>query len=130
MATSPHHVEMHTPPGVCRESLLCSHRKLYESSTIGGPPEVVQIDDIGFRFCGDVERCLTLEGDMHAICVVVGLEFVELALEVERIPEEHMIKIFSTNSSDGAFDEGMRQRDVGHRFDFLDSSTRRLACHR
>jgi hypothetical protein len=45
---------------------------------------------------------------MCAVHIVVLAEISQLSLQVTDIPEEHMVKKFSTNGSNQPFDEGMR----------------------
>jgi hypothetical protein len=47
-------------------------------------------------------------------------EFAKLARQVHGVPEEHLIKVLTSDSSDQPFDERMRDRSVWNRFDFLD----------
>jgi hypothetical protein len=56
---------------------------------------------------------------MHSALVVVDLEGVQLALEIELGPEEYVIEVFSTDCADQALDEGMRARNAGERFYLL-----------
>ena len=57
---------------------------------------------------------------MYPKRIVVIAEFVQLTIQVDGVPEEHAIKIFSANRADQPFDERMRDRDVGNRFDLID----------
>src|ERR1700737_1751640 len=56
---------------------------------------------------------------MHSALVVVDLEGVQLALEIELGPEEYVIEVFSTDCADQALYEGMRARNAGERFYLL-----------
>jgi hypothetical protein len=49
---------------------------------------------------------------MGAMMVVIDLESCELSLQVDRIPEEEMVKVFTTNGSDSSFNERMRDRCI------------------
>ncbi len=44
---------------------------------------------------------------MGAMMVVIDLEFCELSLQVDRIPEEDMVKVFTANGTDESFNERM-----------------------
>jgi hypothetical protein len=57
---------------------------------------------------------------MNGIRVVVCLKVGQLPREVDRVPEEHVVKIFVANGSDQRFDERMRNRGVRNRLDLLD----------
>ena len=54
-----------------------------------------------FRWRIATKRC------MNAISVVIGAKLFELFLQITRIPEEDVIKVFTTNPPDRSFDEGM-----------------------
>ncbi len=45
---------------------------------------------------------------MGAMMVVIDLEICELSLQVDRIPEEDMVKVFTANGTDESFNERMR----------------------
>ena len=57
---------------------------------------------------------------MHTPLVVVGSESIQLSLQVETVPEEGLVEIFSPESSDESLDERMRARHERNRLDFLD----------
>ena len=57
---------------------------------------------------------------MNADAVVIGAEFFELAVKIDRIPEERVVQIFAPDRPDQSFYERVRDRGVGHRFDLLD----------
>ena len=57
---------------------------------------------------------------MNAIGVVVGPELSQLPRQIDRVPEEHPVKVLTSDSSDEPFDEGMRNRGVGNRLDLVD----------
>lgn len=52
--------------------------------------------------------------------VVIVAKIIELADELDRVPEERTIKILAPDRSDQSFDEWMRTWDVGNGFDLLD----------
>jgi hypothetical protein len=56
------------------------------------------------RWSGAVERAV------HARCVVIIPECVQLSLQVDHVPEEHTIEIFVAISADQPFDKRMRNR--------------------
>ena len=45
---------------------------------------------------------------VHTMSIVILAECFQFSFQVTAIPEEHLIKVFRTNSSDQPFDEGMR----------------------
>ena len=57
---------------------------------------------------------------MGAMTVKVALEIKELRLQISRGPEERAVQTFAPNGANQPFDEGMRERHVRHRLDFLD----------
>ena len=56
---------------------------------------------------------------MSAMTIVVTLELKELQLQIGGRPEERAIQAFPSNRANEPFDEGMRERRVRHRLDFL-----------
>lgn len=67
-----------------------------------------------------LERCLSTQPGMHAPSVIIGGEAIQLALQVETVPEEGLVEIFAPKSSDEPLDERMRTRRKRHRLQFLD----------
>ena len=57
---------------------------------------------------------------MNAMRVVIVPEFVQLARQVDGVPEEYAIEILAPDRSDQPFDERMRDRSVRNRLDLLD----------
>ena len=60
------------------------------------------------------------ERAMNAIGVVVVPELSQLPHQVDRVPEEHPVKVLTPDSSDEPFDERMRNRRVRNRLDLVD----------
>jgi hypothetical protein len=56
---------------------------------------------------------------MSAMTIVVTPELEELQLQIGGRPEEGTIQAFPSNRANEPFDEGMRERRVRHRLDFL-----------
>ena len=56
---------------------------------------------------------------MGAMMVVIDSEICELSLQVDRIPEEEMVKVFTTNGSDESFNERMRDRCIRYGLNFV-----------
>ena len=57
---------------------------------------------------------------MRPLFIEVDPEFIEFALEVDRIPKEDLVEILSPDGADETPDEGMRQRNVWHGFELVD----------
>ncbi len=57
---------------------------------------------------------------MHARRGVVIPECLQLACQIERIPEQYLVEILAPDRADQPLDERMRYRDIGNGFDFLD----------
>jgi len=57
---------------------------------------------------------------VDASAVVIGAEFSELPVQIDRIPEERVVQIFAPDRPDQSFDKRVRRWDIRHRFDLLD----------
>ena len=57
---------------------------------------------------------------MYLLPVVIAAEHFQLARQVERVPEQHLIEDLAPDRADQPLDERMRNRGVGHQFYFLD----------
>ena len=73
---------------------------------------------------------VTVKGPMNAVGVVVDLEVVQFAREIDRVPEERAIMILTSDRSDQSFDERMGDRVYGTDCSSSISSTRKLASQR
>jgi hypothetical protein len=60
------------------------------------------------------------QSSVDAPLVVVGGEAIQLATEVEAVPEEGLVEILAPKSSDKALDERVRARHEGKRLELLD----------
>ena len=60
------------------------------------------------------------ERAMNAISVVIVFEFSQFALQVHRVPEKHPIQVLTPDRADQPFNEGVGDRSVRNRLDFLD----------
>ena len=56
---------------------------------------------------------------MGSMTVIEPLEIKELRLQISRSPEEGAVQTFAPNGANQAFNEGVRERHVRHRLDFL-----------
>jgi hypothetical protein len=66
------------------------------------------------RWRGAFERAV------NAMLIVVIAECLQLPRQVDYIPEEHAIEIFTANSADQPFDGRMRNWEVRDRLELLD----------
>jgi hypothetical protein len=57
---------------------------------------------------------------MAACRIVVNLELGKLAFQITGIPEQHLIEKFSPHRPDQTLDDGVGQRHMRHRLDFVD----------
>jgi len=57
---------------------------------------------------------------MAPVAIVISFEIAHLPRQVDRIPEQHTIKILAPNRADQPLDERMRYRDIGNRLDLID----------
>ena len=57
---------------------------------------------------------------MHALLVVIGLEWIELPRHVVNIPEEDVVQILTPDGPDQSFDARMRARDEGQGLHVVD----------
>ena len=64
-----------------------------------------QIGLSDLRFTADLCRRIAFERSVKTVVVIVILECFKLSLQIDRIPEQRLVKKLSTNSPDQAFDE-------------------------
>lgn len=69
----------------------------------------------------DFGRRIAAESAVYSMVVEVCLERLELALEVNCVPEQRVVEEFLPNRADEPFHEGVGPRNVGNRLDLLDS---------
>ena len=55
-----------------------------------------------------------IEGAVDANAVVIGAEFFELPVKIDRIPEEHVIQIFAADCPDQSFHEWVHKNSQLH----------------
>ena len=53
-------------------------------------------------------RRIAVERAMDAALIVINLEVLQLALQVELVPKEHVVKILAPDRADQPFDKRMR----------------------
>jgi len=75
------------------------------------PIIVIESGDLGRGFCGSLVWKIIVDSGVDAVFIEIELEWVEFSLEVTRIPEEQIIKVFAMGGFDKAFDERMRNRN-------------------
>ena len=101
--------------------------QLDETSAVRAPAHICSIGgDRNFPLA----KASGVRPSKAACRVVVRLEFLQLAFEIVRMPEQHVVKEFSTDSANQAPHEWMRQRHVGTVLIASISSIRKFACHR
>ena len=67
-----------------------------------------------------LERRPTTQSGVNAPLVIIGGESIQLAMQVEAVPEEALVEILAPKGSDQPLDERMRARHKGDRLKFLD----------
>ena len=86
-------------------SQLSSHRQLDKSTAMRFPAVTFQIGLSDFRFTADLCRRIASERSVKTVVVIIILERFKLSLQIDRVPEQRLVKKLSTNSPDQAFDE-------------------------
>ena len=85
------------------------------------PPSVVVKDGMGGRrLARSFSRSAAAERLVNAIFVVINSVLFQLSLQVDRVPDQHVIKKLSSNRPDQSFYERMGQRYMWDRLDLLD----------
>jgi len=85
------------------------------------PPSVVIKDGMGGRrFARSFSWRAATERLVNAIVVVIGSELFQLSLEVNCVPDEHVIKKLPSNRPDQPFYEWMGHGYVRNRLDLFD----------
>ncbi|MDB6158845.1 MAG: hypothetical protein JWO04_2551 [Gammaproteobacteria bacterium] len=84
------------------------------------PSEVLKIRGLACGRVASLEGRPTTQSDVDTPLVVVGGESIQLAMEVEAVPEEGLVEILAPKGSDEPLDERMRARHEGDRLEFLD----------
>ena len=79
------------------------------------PPSVVIKDGRGGRWFAR-----SFSGSAATVFVVIISELFQLSLQVDRVPDEHVIKKFPSYRSDQPFDERMGHEYVWDRLDLFD----------
>ena len=91
-----------------------------QTSAVRSPANIVQLRVLSGVPRADAQWCFAAQRSVNALSVVVALEVSELSLKVARVPEQNVVEKLSPSRADQPFNEGMRDRDVGNRFDFVD----------
>ena len=99
---------------------LRSNWRIEETGTVRSPCEVMKIRRLACSRAASLERCPTSQSSVDAPLVVVGSESIQLAIEVEAVPEEGLVEILAPKGSDQPLDERMRATHEGDGFEFLD----------
>ena len=78
---------------------------LDKPAAIRFPAVTFEIGLPDFRFTTDLCRRIASERSVKTIVVVGNLERFKLPLQIDRVPEQRLVKKLSTNSPDQAFDK-------------------------
>jgi hypothetical protein len=85
------------------------------------PPSVVIKDGMGGRrFARSFSWSAATERLVNAIFVIINSELFQLSLQVDCVPDEHVIKKLSSNSPDQPLHERMRHGYIRDRLDLFD----------
>ena len=85
------------------------------------PPSIVIKDGMGGRrFAGSLSWSAATERLVNAIFVVINPEFFQLVLQVDGVPDEHVIKKLSSDRPDQPFHEWMGHGHIRERLDLVD----------
>ena len=74
----------------------------------------------GRRLTRSFSRSAPAERLVHTMVVVIKLELFQLSLQVDRIPDQHVVKKLPSYRADHPFHERMGHRYEGDRLDLLD----------
>jgi hypothetical protein len=66
-----------------------------ESGTVGSPSEVLEIRRLECTCAASLGRRSTTESGVNAPLVVIGGESIQLAMQVEAVPEEALVEILA-----------------------------------
>jgi hypothetical protein len=91
-----------------------------EAGTVGSPSELLKIRGVECTCGVPLERRPTTQSGVNAPLVIIGGESIQLAMQVEAVPEEALLEILAPKGSDQPLDERMRARHKGDRLKFLD----------
>ncbi len=80
---------------------------------------MVETDRIGRLVTRGLGRRGTLERRMRSLGVEVDLEMIQFAYQIGAIPEEHLVNVLPTYTSDQPFNERMGHGNMRDGFDFL-----------
>ena len=84
------------------------------------PPRIVVKDGMGGRRLARLfSRSAAIERLVNAMLVVISPELFQLSLQVDCVPDEHVVKKLSSNRPDQPFHERMGHGYVGDRLDLL-----------
>jgi hypothetical protein len=93
-------------------SQSCGNGRLKQAAAVRLPRIRIEFRQCERSGADTSRRSDTVEGAMNPIRIVMGSEIFQLPREVDRIPEEHVVKIFAPNGSDHSFNERMRNWGV------------------
>ena len=78
---------------------------------------VAEVDDPAIGITGMAGRCGAAQRRMNSISIVVIPEVQQLPFEVPGAPKRDLVQELSPYRVDQSFDERMRERHLGYRFD-------------
>ncbi len=81
---------------------------------------MIEIRRLTCGFPASLEWRPTIETGVNAPLVVIGSESIQLAMQVESVPEKGLVEILAPKGSDQPLDERMRARHEGDGLEFLD----------
>jgi len=91
-----------------------------EAGTVRSPCEVIEVCGLTCGLAASLDGRPATESSVNTSLVVIGGEPIQLAMEVDAVPEEGLIEILAPNGSDKALYKWVRARHEGDGLDFLD----------
>ena len=95
------------------EASVSSCSRLRRSKSVSSPANAFKksrtaADKLGDRAPAEFSRRIAAKRAVHAVLVVVSLERRELLLQVDNVPEQHVVEVLSADGPDQPLYEGMR----------------------
>jgi hypothetical protein len=101
-----------------------------QAGEIRSPREVIKIRPLIAGPSASLEQRPTTETGVNALLVEVRSEAIQLAMEVEAVPEEGVVEILASKGSDQSLDERVSTRHEGTDSSSSISRIRRFARQR
>jgi len=86
-----------------------------EAGTVGSPSEELKIGGLARSRAVSLEGRPATEPCVNASLIAIGGESIQLATQIEAVPEEGLVEIFAPKGSDPPLDERMRARHKADR---------------